>query len=191
MVSSKTLHLALLTLLPLSLAVPTPNPAIESVPSSTEPVDWIPIEGTTVFVNSAALVDTTIDPAKKVKRLLQARSGADRCGASSFSGIPAPWANTGDCWAIHDYCRDRNTYWGVWDHTSSTHPVLTAGTCVFEAGTKNIFQTYIGSYDIRDLIRDGINKFQGNGQVGAQGDMGCENTGELSGSRVNWKVKHS
>ncbi|PVH73897.1 hypothetical protein DL98DRAFT_605988 [Cadophora sp. DSE1049] len=194
MVSSRTLRLALLTLLPLSFAAPTPSPAVETVASSTEPVDWLPIEykGHTLYVNSAALIDTSVNPAKKVKRSLQPRSGGERCGASNgFSGIPAPWANANDCWVIHDYGRDHNTYWGVWDHTSTTHPVLTAGSCVFEAGTKNIYVTYLGSYDVADVVFNAIKNLGNNGLVGAQGDMGCENTAELRGSKVNWKLKHS
>ena len=105
MVSSKTLRLALLALLPLSFAAPTPSPAVENVASSNEAVDWIPIEykGHTLYVNSAALIDTSVDPAKKVKRVLQARAVGERCGASNgFSGIPGPWDAVNDCWVIHD-----------------------------------------------------------------------------------------
>ncbi|KAK0119417.1 hypothetical protein ONS95_010869 [Cadophora gregata] len=195
MASSKVLHLALLALLPFSFAAPAPSPAIEAVPSSNEAVDWIPIEwkGHTLYVNSAALIDTTVNSAEKVKRTLTPRDGGgERCGASNgFSGIPAPWAVVNDCWVIHDYGRDHDTYYGVWDHTSSTHPVLTAGSCVFEAGTKNIYKTYLGTKDIADVTFNAIKNLGNNGQVGAQGSMGCENTGELTGSKVNWKVKHS
>lgn len=56
--------------------------------------------------------------------------------------------------------RGLNTYYGVWDNTPDTHGVLYYGTCVFEAGTRNIQETWIGSSNIADITELALNKWQ-------------------------------
>ncbi|KAG4431328.1 hypothetical protein IFR05_013189 [Cadophora sp. M221] len=187
------LPLSILALLPIASAAPTPD----IVASSTEAIDWIPVdfEGKTLYVNSAALVESSVNPAKKSERsLLRRAPGSDTCGGSSFNSHPAPFASTADCGVIRDWAGTENTYWGVWNNTPDTHDLWYYGSCVFEAGTRNILDTYIGSTDVRDVIRDALNKRQSGGVVASQGSMGCENSGSLikgGPSLVNWKIKHS
>ncbi|KAH6711332.1 hypothetical protein BKA61DRAFT_676542 [Leptodontidium sp. MPI-SDFR-AT-0119] len=166
MIFPRMLPLSILALVPISSAAPTP----ESVASSTDAIDWIPVafEGKTLYVNSAALVESSIDPAKRAARsLLRRAPDSDACGGSSFNSHPA---------LLFCHCRLH----GLWYY----------GSCVFEAGTRNIFDTYIGSTDVRDVIRDALNKWQSGGVVASQGSMGCDNANGGS-SLVNWKIKHS
>lgn len=96
------LRLSLMALLPISLAAPTP----QTVASSTEAIDWIPVDfnGKTLYVNSAAIVDSSVNPAKKAARSLLRRAGPDNdtCGPSSFDSLSGPYPTTGDCGVIRD-----------------------------------------------------------------------------------------
>lgn len=84
---------------------------------------------------------------------------SDCCGASSFGGTDAPWASEGDCAAIRDWAYAQNQAFNIWTNTPDYHGVVFAGSCAFGAGTRNIFDTSVGSSDIGDLTRDGINGF--------------------------------
>jgi hypothetical protein len=47
---------------------------------------------------------------------------------------------------------------------------------------------YNGNGDIRDLVRDSINRFQWNGLVGSKGDMHCQGLGNPA---VSWGLYHT
>ncbi|KAH9204395.1 putative necrosis-inducing factor-domain-containing protein [Leptodontidium sp. 2 PMI_412] len=196
MVSSKILGLSALALLPMSFAAPAPAPAPQTISAATAAIDWTPVDfnGQTIYINSAAMVGSSINPAKKAARDLAKRfvPDNDNCGPSSIDSHPAPFANTADCAAIRDWAGTQNTYWEIWDNTRDTHGVLYLGTCVFEAGTWNNVVTWIGSTDVRDLTRDAINKWQSGGVMAAQGQMGCDNADSPVGeSSTRWTIKHS
>ncbi|KAH7330140.1 hypothetical protein BKA65DRAFT_554130 [Rhexocercosporidium sp. MPI-PUGE-AT-0058] len=214
MVSSKILGLSALALFPMSFAAPAPVP--ETISAATAAIDWVPFDfnGKTVYVNSAAIVGSSIDTAKKAARDLarRARPDNDTCGGSSINSHPSPFANTADCAVIRDWAGTQNTWWGIWNNTPDTHGVLYYGTCVFEAGTRNLWESWIGSTDIRDLTRDALNKWQAGsiypdkrlvtlltdnlksgGNVAAQGEMQCDNVNspEFGTSTTRWTIKHS
>ncbi|KAH9220680.1 hypothetical protein DL95DRAFT_403923 [Leptodontidium sp. 2 PMI_412] len=172
MIFPRMLPLSILALVPISSAAPTP----ESVASSTDAIDWIPVafEGKTLYVNGAALVESSIDPAKRAARsLLRRTPDSDACGGSSFNSHPA---------LLCCHCRLH----GLWYY----------GSCVFEAGTRNIFDTYIGSTDVSYLQHRNeygdklLTNAKSGGVVASQGSMGCDNANGGS-SLVNWKIKHS
>lgn len=101
------LPLSILALLPIAFAAPAPAPTPDTVQvaSSVAAIDWIPVdfEGKTLYVNSAAIVGTSVNLAKKVVRVLR-RSTTDRCGGSTFNPLSAPPAYVSDCRVIQD-CR--------------------------------------------------------------------------------------
>jgi hypothetical protein len=102
MVSSKLLSLSALTLLPLSLAAPALAP--ETISAATAAVSWTPVEfeGDTIYVNSAAIMHGSLNPAEEVTKLLRRTpTSNDCCDGTTNNPHPAPFANTADCWAIH------------------------------------------------------------------------------------------
>lgn len=104
MVSSKILGLSALVLLPMSFAAPAPAP--ETISVATAAIDWTPVDfnGKTIYINSAAIVVSSINPAKKAARDLASRATPDNdtCGGSTINSHPAPFANTADCAVIRD-----------------------------------------------------------------------------------------
>lgn len=103
MVSSKFLSLSALTLLPLSLAAPAAVP--ETIPAATAAVSWTPVEfeGDTIYVNSAAIIYSSPNPAEEVtKNLRRVPISSDCCDGTTNNPHPAPFANSADCWAVHD-----------------------------------------------------------------------------------------
>ncbi|KAL5326219.1 hypothetical protein ACEPPN_007357 [Leptodophora sp. 'Broadleaf-Isolate-01'] len=178
----------------MSFAAPAPAP--ETISVATAAIDWTPVDfnGKTIYINSAAIVVSSINPAKKAARDLASRATPDNdtCGGSTINSHPAPFANTADCAVIRDWAGTQNTWWEIWNNTRDTHGILYYGTCVFEAGTRVIGgATWIGSTDIRDLTRDALNKWQSGGVVAAQGEMECDNSGRLETSTTRWTIKHS
>jgi hypothetical protein len=58
-------------------------------------------------------------------------------------------------------CATHDVEYGVWTRTPDTHGVLYYGTCVFEAGTRNIVDSlWIGSTNIADITRAALNRWQ-------------------------------
>lgn len=137
-----------------SLAVPTSTDADTIVASKIDTSDWIPFDyqGKTIKVNPAALNYTKNPDVFSVSVLTN-----DCCGGSSFVGTGAPYPDIGDCAVIRDWAYGLNVYWSIWTNTPDYHGIAFYNTCVFGAGTRNIYDTYIGSSDIGDLIRDSIN----------------------------------
>ncbi|KAF5505096.1 hypothetical protein CGCS363_v004281 [Colletotrichum siamense] len=191
----KTTSVALFALFStVSLAVPTSSDAGVLSARQIDTSDWVPFEfqGKTLKVNPAALNITKAPGEVSVKVITN-----DCCGGSSFVGTGAPYPNVGDCAVIRDWAYTLNQYWSIWTNTPDYHGVVVYGTCVFGAGTRNTYDTYIGSSDIGDLVRDAINGHSSNGVVNCAGDMGCENQCTQSGcpfsgrSAVFWKMQHN
>ncbi|KAI4954495.1 hypothetical protein J4E91_002208 [Alternaria rosae] len=160
MISSKLLSLCTLALLPVAFAAPAPAP--EPLSAANAAIHWIPIDfnGKTLYLNSAVVV-VSVNPGEVATRaLLTGSPDSDTCDGTTLDPHPAPFANTADCAVIRDYTRGLNTYYGVWDNTPDTHGVLYYGTCVFEAGTRNVQTTWIGSSNIADITELALNKWQ-------------------------------
>ncbi|KAK0665349.1 putative necrosis-inducing factor-domain-containing protein [Cercophora samala] len=106
----------------------------------------------------------------------------NHCGASSFENRTSNGSpQVSDCWRIFNNIAGD----GTWTINGFGHRTLaTYGTCAFGVDTSAIW-TYVGNEDIRDLIRDSINKYQWNGKVGSRGNMQC------SGVAVTWGVYHT
>ncbi|KAH4260851.1 hypothetical protein HBI81_081930 [Parastagonospora nodorum] len=191
MIYSKLLSISTLALLPLSFAAPAPAP--EPLSAATTAIQWIPIEfnGKTLYLNSA-VVAVSANPAKgaDVTILNNNAPDSDTCDGTTLDPHPAPFANTADCAVIRDWTRTQNSYWGVWDNTPDTHGLLYYGTCVFEAGTRNIYETWIGSSNIADITELALNRWQSGGVVASQGQTECDNRG-IGTSTVRWTIKHS
>ncbi|EAQ82915.1 predicted protein [Chaetomium globosum CBS 148.51] len=193
-----------------TLAAPAVNVAAARDPSQdfmagVDTSTWVSVQfhGKTITYNPDALVvNATVASTSETsakRSVLHKRgpciggSNEDCCGGSSFSGTPAPWAWTSDCAAIRDWAYNQHTTFNVHGITGDYYGIVFAGSCAFGAGTWNWYTTYMGSTDIGDLTRDGINMFAGsNGQVGAQGSMKCSNSAfsdPSSGSDVFWKLQ--
>ena len=143
------------------LAVPTPE---VSFMAGVDTSNWISVQfqGKTITYNPAVFQssgDSTSTSHNGGLSTLSASCTNDCCGQSSFGGTAAPWAHEGDCAAIRDWAYAQNTRFSVWGATPDYHGIVFAGTCAFGAGTENWYNTYIGSSDIGDLTRDGINQF--------------------------------
>ncbi|GKT76328.1 hypothetical protein ColTof4_08751 [Colletotrichum tofieldiae] len=190
MFAAKITSIALMALFStVSLAVPTSSSSMDAVS-----VDF---HGKIIKYNPAALNFSTEVHGSSSGESTTAVITNDCCGGSSFVGTGAPWPTQGDCAVIRDWAYTLNQYWSIWTNTPDYHGVIQYNTCVFGAGTRNTYDTYVGSSDMGDLIRDGINRFAGNGLVGAAGDMGCENSCTQVGcpfsgrSAVFWKLQRS
>ncbi|KAH7392197.1 hypothetical protein DE146DRAFT_766330 [Phaeosphaeria sp. MPI-PUGE-AT-0046c] len=200
MVSSKLLSLSALTLLPLSLAAPTP--VADGLTARNTDIEWIPINfnGKTIYQNNAVVEVASINPTEEVKERLRRQEGLpnsttnDQCDGAEVNSHPPPFANTADCAAIRDWAGTQNAYYGVWDNTPDTHALWYAGTCVFEAGTRNLYKTWIGSSNVRDIMTLAINKWQSGGVLASQGTTHCKNSGTTNAaggiSKVSWTIKH-
>jgi hypothetical protein len=197
-----------------ALAAPTPDSAAADAAAAPDiskdfmaGIDtstWVSVQfqGKTITYNAALVKNTTVASTSgtSAKRSVLNKRGPcsggsneDCCTGSTFDGTPAPWAWTSDCITIRDWAYAEDRYFEVRGPTPDYHGVVFSGSCAFGAGTQNWFLTYIGSTDIGDLTRDGINIFAGaNGQVGAHGTMKCSNGAYVNpdqGSSVFWKLQ--
>ena len=115
---------------------------------------------------------------------------SDECGDSTFhnkssGGSPL----VADCQCLIDWLRQNNGWFSVSPAGSGFAAFAHCGTCTFGAHTKNIMGTVIGNTDIADIVQDSIKRFEWEGRVGAEGDMGCYSV--LDTARVEWAVLHS
>ncbi|WQF79015.1 Putative Ecp2 effector protein [Colletotrichum destructivum] len=202
MFAAKITSIALMAILSnVAVAGPT-NPVAVRQETHIDTSDWVPVkfQGKILKYNPAALNTSVVihnPPGSDGGDMSTAVITNDCCGGSSFSGTASPWPTQGDCAVIRDWAYTLNTYWSIWTNTPDYHGVIVYGTCVFGAGTRNVYDTYVGSSDMADLVRDGINRFANNGLVGAAGEMGCENSCTQSGcpfsgrSSVFWKLQRA
>jgi len=121
-------------------------------------------------------------PEKETARSLERRD--DRCNGATVNSHPQPFANTGDCIALRD-CKSQHSpthfsrvfifrglaidsspgaartkgTWSVRIGTPDSHGLWYLGTCVFETGTKNVFTTWIGNENMRDIMTMAIDRW--------------------------------
>ena len=155
-------------------------------------------DGTTGLISENPHFKLVRDDTALVKRLTW-RPGGDnnKCGASSINGRTSGGSpSVDDCAWIRDFMgNDANSghYEASWPgdlHTNGDWTRLQIhGSCVFGIKTRNSNGAYVGSTDIRDLIRDAINQAQADGRIGAEGNMGCDTNGQQSS--VDWAIFHS
>jgi len=129
----------------------------------------------------------TAAPTSPVTQTLSKRD--NYCGDSTFNGLGYPWAYVSDCQQLAANIVGDGSW--VIPGTNHWHGIASYGTCGFFArsGHANVAISNIGNEDLRDLIRDSINKFQGNGVVGAQGGMPCKSGfGDIG---VQWQITNS
>ncbi|KAJ0124316.1 hypothetical protein J7T55_005654 [Diaporthe amygdali] len=159
-----------------SLAMPSSNG--ETFIQARQEIDtsnWVSVDfqGKTLKYNPAALnTSVQVHTTSSGDVFSPAVITKDCCGDSSFSGTDAPWPSEGDCAVIRDWAYTLNAYWSIWTNTPDYHGVVVYNTCVFGAGTRNTYDTYIGSSDMGDIVRDSITRLANNGLVGAAGNMG-------------------
>ncbi|KAG4431115.1 hypothetical protein IFR05_013402 [Cadophora sp. M221] len=164
-------------------------------PKAIIPVDF---NGKTLYVNSAAIVDSSAKPAKKAARSLLRRAGPDNdtCGPSSFDSHPGPYPTTRDCGVIRDWAFTQNTYWGVWTNTPDTWSLVLIMALVYLKQERGMCITSTSAplmWEISRVMPSTFGRF--GGLIAAQGNMGCDNDGSLYDGRgqssTNWKIKHS
>ncbi|KFY15222.1 hypothetical protein V492_02160 [Pseudogymnoascus sp. VKM F-4246] len=192
MLSSTVLTLAIAGLLSLATSAPTTEP----VRTATDRSSWVSVDfqGTTIQYDPAALVVNNTPATALESR--GTPTADDSCGSSTFSGGDGPYPLTNDCRALVDWLNTQNSYFSIWTLTPDYHGVVGSGSCEFGAGTKNIYDTYVGSHDISQLVSDSIAKFATKTLVGAKGVMGCQNQCSAKKKRcgqssVFWTVYHS
>jgi len=109
------------------------------------------------------------------------------CGGSTFENQSSGGSPTvADCRRLHDNIAGD----GTWISNPNTQRTLaTYGTCAFGVDNTGLGIARIGNEDIRDLIRDSINRFQWNNLVGAKGRMTCQ--GPTGDQTVTWGLYHT
>jgi hypothetical protein len=137
----------------LSLAMA--NPAKEPF-RGADRSEWVSVEfqGHTIQYDPKALVH------HKPSTKRDTPTSDNNCGDSTFNSGVAPYPVTTDCQALQNWAYSLNAYFSIWTNTPDYHGVAGAGSCEFGAGTRDIYDTYIGSQDMGDLISDSIKRFQ-------------------------------
>ena len=111
----------------------------------------------------------------------------DHCGDSTFHNYSAEGApDVGDCQCLMDYVKDRKGQWPVNARGDEFTPLVGCGTCTFGVKTKNIVGSIIGNTDMADVLRDAIRELPVDGQLAAEGDMGCWSIFDTA--RVDWAI---
>ncbi|MBE3044190.1 hypothetical protein IMZ48_16785 [Candidatus Bathyarchaeota archaeon] len=113
----------------------------------------------------------------------------NRCGDSTFhdkTGGGSPLV--ADCKYMADFYRETSGTLSLEKSFQEWAPLGTWGTCTIGAHTKNILGTRVGNTDVADMIDDAIKRFQSNGRVAVEGDMGCSTLFQTA--RVDWSIYH-
>lgn len=126
---------------------------------------------------------------KKGPSFLYLPDPSDKCGDSTFhnkstEGSPL----VADCECLRDYfrTRDMNGLYSLSKWGFNLAPLASCGTCTFGAHTSNILGASVGNTDAADIIDESIRRFQHDGRVGAEGDMGCSALFETA--RTEWAI---
>ena len=168
----------------LALALATLFITAECAPADTSAaaVFAIPSDPDVVYTPGSANVT---NPVKAGAGAVTKRAIND-CGDSTFENKSSGGSPTvADCWTLYNNIVGDGT-WTVWgpDH----HTIATYGSCAFGVTVAGIGWANIGNGDIRDLVRDSINKYQWNGLVGSKGYMLCQGLFDRS---VEWGLYHT
>ncbi|KAL2166323.1 hypothetical protein VTG60DRAFT_2930 [Thermothelomyces hinnuleus] len=119
--------------------------------------------------------------------------GRDRCGGDSTFEDQTSDASplVSDCLQIiRNIEGDAST---EFTHRITGHrEILSYGTCHFgierTGGTGGAVEFKVGGQDVIDLINDAVNKFGGNGKIGAKGVMPCDGTTVGTTVNVLWGI---
>ncbi|KAF4548191.1 Hypothetical protein D9617_31g064270 [Elsinoe fawcettii] len=128
----------------------------------------------------------------------------NRCGGSGFSkvisGVVNGDAKVEDCAKLRDYVDARHNTWNI---TPNGGKVARWGHCTFYAAVTGDYPAdsvaYLGNEDIRDLVRDSINKYGGgDGSMHAFGNVNFQGAGSMpclykggkpgQGIEVSWTI---
>ncbi|KFY42956.1 hypothetical protein V494_02148 [Pseudogymnoascus sp. VKM F-4513 (FW-928)] len=162
MLSSTVLTIAIAGL----LSLVTSSPMIEPVHVATDYSSWVSVDfqGTTIQYNPAAfIVNNTLATTLESHDTLPTDAvwPTDAvCGPSSFVGGDGPYPHIRDCSLLGVWVENQRKIWSVWPRTSEVHGVARSDSCEFGAGTESVYDTYVGSHDIAQLINDSIKKFE-------------------------------
>ncbi|TLD07472.1 hypothetical protein PgNI_11101 [Pyricularia grisea] len=141
---------------------------------------------------------------KKKKKLPKFDDGG-RCGMSTFKNLTTSnAAYTGGCQAIHNWAAKRLGKWAIGAKVEGDINLIVAGSnsganCRFVIRNNNEHTNFIGTADVRDLIRDSRLRFQvtysnktGVGErMGAEGHMKCDKqykNGTKFEQKVDWAI---
>ncbi|TLS22384.1 uncharacterized protein PpBr36_10083 [Pyricularia pennisetigena] len=141
---------------------------------------------------------------KKKKKLPKFDDGG-RCGMSTFKNLTtATAAYTGGCQAIHNWAAKRLGKWAIGAKVQGDINLIVAGSnsganCRFVIRNNNEHTTFVGTADVRDLVRDSRLRFQvtysnktGVGErMGAEGHMKCDKqykNGTKFEQKVDWAI---
>ncbi|TLD18486.1 hypothetical protein PspLS_10320 [Pyricularia sp. CBS 133598] len=141
---------------------------------------------------------------KKKKKLPKFEDGG-RCGMSTFKNLTTTnSAYTGGCQAIHNWAAKRLGKWAIGAKVQGDINLIVAGSnsganCRFVIRNNNEHTTFIGTADVRDLVRDSRLRFQvtysnktGIGErMGAEGHMKCDKqykNGTKFEQKVDWAI---
>lgn len=138
---------------------------------------------------------------EKDKKKLPKFENGGRCGMSTFKNqTTSKSAYTGGCKAIQDWASKRLGKWAISAKIQGDINLIVAGSnsganCRFVIRNNNEHKTFIGTADVRDLVRDARVLFQvtysnttGVGErMGAEGHMKCDKQ-YLNGTKFEQKV---
>ena len=154
--------LAIVALFSLGTSAPTAEQHGRPV---TDRSTWVSVDfhGSVIQYDPARLIldpGTTLSTHKTTLSTRQTPTTDNTCGPSTFTSGIAPYPVTTDCQALEAWAYSLNAYWSIWTNTPDYHGVAGAGSCEFGAGTRNDYDTYVGSSDMGDLISSSISMFQ-------------------------------
>ncbi|KAK0662109.1 putative necrosis-inducing factor-domain-containing protein [Cercophora samala] len=149
--------------------------AVESAPQVNRPAT----HSREVTLNPTYPENTGLAPLKKRN---------DECGHSTFENRgseASPWI--ADCERMASNLSGA----GKWTYTSfDMHRTIASyGTCAFGIEAAQLFQgvTWVGTQDVKDLVRDSIAMFRRHdGRVGARGEMQCGIENSAYEVRILW-----
>ena len=136
-------------------------------------------EGVRIYGNFTLGGEATKRAVEAVEAALTKRQ--DSCTSATFENKSSGGSPTvADCAWLRDVAYGQDVGWVlapcnlVNGKSTCYHALVTANACVFGAAANFADQAIrIGNFDVGDLTRDSINRFQLNGKVGSSGDVTC------------------
>lgn len=108
---------------------------------------------------------------------------AGHCGSSTFASETSGGSpGVTDCIGLVESLSGGKT----WKVGTTRIELKRNGNCRFMA-VADAGGTKIGNEDVRDVVRDSIARFSGNGRIGARGEMSCAG-GAQGSERVRWWI---
>ncbi|KAL4877049.1 hypothetical protein BJY04DRAFT_231180 [Aspergillus karnatakaensis] len=113
----------------------------------------------------------------------------DRCGETTWDNETSDASpDIEDCLTIVERIKGTEGEWDIENVVGTQHQLVEAGGCAFgidslDASNGNV-QYFIGAGDIVDIIEGAIERYGGDGKVGAKGKMYCD--GNTKQQHVEW-----